>query len=322
MHGCGNHFIVVTHSNWIPYVTNAGLSEATLVANLCCLGNGVGADGLLVIRPNENGNSHPKGVDMRILNADGSEAEMCGNGARCAAAFAFHRGMSDGSPEFPLHTLAGVHDCRVHVSERSTPQQPVDGPSHTTLQKETMVTVTFPLSEPALRHLPPDFIRALPPCFECCRELIQGIYFVNTGVPHVVVILCRETSDIWWVTTDIADMGRFLRHHAAFCESNGANVDFIMPDLGRDEDDHSSQTIPRLKIRTYERGVEAETQACGTGCMAGATCYASYTGNPSEFAFQMQTRGGYTLICRTEGTSRRCSMSGPSVLVFEGVIEG
>jgi diaminopimelate epimerase len=176
----------------------------------------VGADGLLLIEDDEE-------VDFswRFFNSDGSEAEMCGNAARCVARLAYLDGIA--GQDLTFRTIAGP----IHAS--------VNGAM-------VRVDLTRPL------HLDPSFNLEL----EKDGRITAG--FVFTGVPHTVIHLKdRELEEL-----DVARLGREIRFHPRFSPA-GTNVNFIRV-LDR-------QTI---EIRTYERGVEAETLACGTGAAAAA----------------------------------------------------
>jgi len=174
----------------------------------------------------------------RFFNADGSPAEMCGNGARCAARFAFIRGIAAADMRF--ETEAGVIHARVD-------------------EPRVRVKMTDPHGlRPAVR-----------------LALASGpleVSAINTGVPHVVVM----TPDL--ENTDVRGLGREIRRHPEFAPA-GTNADFIRaaPDGG-------------IAIRTYERGVEDETLACGTGAVAGALVAALLLNLPSPV--EVTTRSG------------------------------
>lgn len=174
---------------------------------------GIGADGVLVLEK-----SKVADIKMRIFNADGSEAEMCGNGARCAALFAAR------SKEISLETLAGI--IKAEVSKD---------------------TVRINLTEPkGLKLNIPINVNG--------RKL--RVNFINTGVPHAVIFV-SGIEDI-----DVDAIGKAVRYHKEFAPK-GTNVNFVEP-LGKGA----------IRIRTYERGVEGETLACGTGSTASALIFA------------------------------------------------
>jgi diaminopimelate epimerase len=208
MSGCGNDFILIDNREMaVPEDDPAGFA-----AKICRRRVSVGADGLILIE-----RSATADFKWRFFNADGSAADMCGNGARCAALFAFLRGIAGAGMAF--ETGAGTIRARV------------DG----------------------------EFIRiSIPDPSDLCLEYeirLNGeaytVSSIHTGVPHLVV----SVPDLDAVP--VAALGRALRFHPAFGPA-GTNVNFIS------EDDDA------LAVRTYERGVEDETLACGTGSTAAA----------------------------------------------------
>ena len=156
-------------------------------------------------------------------------------------------------------------------------------------------SITIQLTDPQDMKL-----NAVPPS----ATLPVPVHFVNTGVPHAVAFLDR-VEDI-----DIMKLGAHLRYHEAFAPA-GTNANF------------ACVLAPQhLKLRTYERGVEAETLACGTGMTATALLHAEITGAPSPI--QLDVAGGCTLSVGFEKTSdgsyRHITLTGPAVVVFEGTI--
>ncbi len=185
-----------------------------MIPKVCARAQSVGADGMIFIEP-----SSVADFRWRFFNSDGSEAEMCGNGGRCAARFAYEKGIASSSMAF--ETLAGVVRAQV-----------LDG-------GVVKVQLTRPHGWRWKEKLKVD------------GEWIE-YSFVNTGVPHVVITV----EDVEKV--DVSGLGRKIRFHPLFSPA-GTNVDFVQ-ELGGD----------RLVMRTYERGVEEETLACGTGAAAAA----------------------------------------------------
>ncbi len=191
---------------------------------LCDRHHGIGADGVLVLERSTRAD-----VRMRVFNSDGSEAEMCGNGARCVARFVseWPARVRRGSPrEVTIDTAAGTLRAVVR-NGRIRMQWPA--PTDLRLAVE----------------IPVDGKRLQAAC-------------VNTGVPHTVVPV-RSLE-----TVEVNRIGRLLRYHKAFAP-RGTNVDFIQAD---------ARDPSRLHVRTYERGVEEETLACGTGVVASAVVHA------------------------------------------------
>jgi len=222
----GNDFVVIKEREV------KSLKPGLFAKKICDRKFGVGADGLLLL-----GNSKKAGVRMRIFNADGSEAEMCGNGARCAAFYA-KTGISKG-----IETKAGI----IHALVSND-------------------TVKIKLTEP-------KNIRLNIPLKVVGRAM--KVNFLNTGVPHAVIFVQGLDK------VNVSLVGRYIRYHRRFAPK-GTNVNFIEV-LGEDS----------VAIRTYERGVEDETLACGTGSTASAIIFAlrGAKGNP----IKLKTRGGETL---------------------------
>ena len=186
---------------------------SSLARRLCQADKKEGTDGLLVLEQSKNAD-----IKMRIFNSDGSEAQMCGNGARCVAYYLKNHDSRTG--ELKLETIAGTVEAEI-------------------TKKEVKVKLTNPK----------DIKLNLP--LEVNERKIH-VSFINTGVPHVVVFV----NNIRII--DVNYIGSLVRNHEKF-QPEGANVDFVEV-LGPDS----------LKIRTFERGVESETLACGTGAVASA----------------------------------------------------
>ena len=209
MSGTGNDFIIIDNRDQL--VEDDGLTE--FIRQVCRRKMSVGADGLILIESSDKADFR-----WRFFNSDGSLAEMCGNGARCAARFAYLNGIAGENVSF--ETEAGIIDGQV---------------------KGGVAKVKIP--DPADLRL--DFI----------VDLESGpltVSSVNTGVPHVVVM--QDSVE----KVDVFGLGREIRYHEAFAPA-GTNVNFIC-----------RQKHGQLAIRTYERGVEDETLACGTGSIASA----------------------------------------------------
>jgi diaminopimelate epimerase len=231
----GNDFLVMER----PRERN--LSLRALAEEACQRKFGVGADGLLVLE-----RSLKADVRMRVFNADGSEAEMCGNGARCVALFVARRP----SPvarrrQIKIETKAGIIDSEVkgeNVKIRLTDS------------KKMRLNIPLKLNNRTIR-----------------------VNFINTGVPHTVIFV-EGIEKI-----DVSGLGRQLRYHKFFAPK-GTNVDFV--------EVVNNNTI---KIRTYERGVEDETLACGTGAVAAALITDYRLPITDYHKINVHTQGGETL---------------------------
>lgn len=232
MSGSGNDFIIIDNRRAV--VPEARLHQ--LVVGACRRKLSVGADGLILIEPSQT-------VDFqwRFFNADGSVAEMCGNGARCAARFAHLQGIA--GRRLAFETLAGT--IHADVGEDAVKIRMTD-------PTDLKSGVALNLEGTTLR-----------------------VGHINTGVPHVVVAV----EDVDGV--DVASTGRRIRYHAAFAPA-GTNANFV-----------SFGQAGEIFIRTYERGVEGETLACGTGNVAAALILSHDRGLTSPVT--LTTRSGSKL---------------------------
>ncbi len=237
MTGAGNDFIVI--DNREGCLPEAGRGER--LAAWCRRRLDIGADGVLLLEPPRSTTTHFR---MRYYNADGREAESCGNGARCLARFAYLIGAAPARMAFD--TLAGPYRAEV-----------LEG------------------GDVMLHLAPPRRLRqGLPISIEPLA--LERIDAIDTGVPHAVVFV-RGLGEV-----NVDRWGREIRHHPLFAP-DGTNVNFAEP-------------LPdgRIAVRTFERGVEAETLACGTGAVAVALLAALK--GLAEPPVVIQTSGGPTLI--------------------------
>lgn len=211
MSGSGNDFIMIDHRK--PVIAPEEIKE--FVAKVCRRGLSVGADGVIFVEPSDQAD-----YKWHYYNADGGEVEMCGNGSRCVARFAYLQKIAPA--KHTIETLAGAVQAEV-------------------LGGGERVRVRLP--DPTGLHLDLKI--------EIEGKTYTG-HFVNTGVPHVVYLV----DDV--ETVDLVRLGRATRHHPLFAP-RGTNANFI-----------TVTDRQNLQIRTYERGVEDETLACGTGAIAAA----------------------------------------------------
>ena len=260
MSGSGNDFIIIDNREEI-------LPEGNLdkfIVNVCRRKLSAGADGMILIE-----NSKEMDFQWRFFNSDGSRAEMCGNGARCAARFAF------------LNKIAG--------------SKMVFGTDAGPIQASVMQTkVKIRMTDPHDYH--PDIVLDIDG-----RQVTLDA--INTGVPHAVMTV----DDIEGV--NVIDIGRKIRNHKDFAPA-GTNVNFIAP--GKEN---------ALFIRTYERGVEGETLACGTGSVAGALVHALNTGLDSPV--DMITRSGSRLTIYYKVAGKACSdvyMEGDARVIYTATL--
>jgi len=249
MHGAGNDFVMIDDRGG-----DFPADARSAVAAIAPRGVGIGCEGVILVQRSDRADFR-----MRFFNPDGSEADMCGNGARCVAAFARDIGAARGD-RMRFETRAGVVEAEIVGPE--------------------LVKVALP--DP--------------------KGL--GENFVNSGVPHAIV----PVDDL--AAADVAGEGRRIRFSGKFAP-DGTNVDFV------------AYSPPNaLSIRTYERGVEAETGACGTGAVAAALVGVAQHG--LSFPVRVETALGYELA--VDGSWDGCrfssiTLAGPVKRVFDGVVD-
>jgi diaminopimelate epimerase len=258
MSGSGNDFILIDNRQRILDGDRLG----DFVRRVCTRKISVGADGLILIEPSDRVHFR-----WRFFNADGSEAEMCGNGGRCAARFAVLRGIA---PErLSFETLAGIIEAEVHGRQ-----------------------VKLQMVQPWGMEL--DLTVGIDGQEHC-------LHFINSGVPHAVEIV----ADVSRVA--VADLGGKIRFHPRF-QPAGTNANFVQPIARR-----------HLKVRTYERGVEGETLACGTGAVASALIAAAKGLVDSPVAVETTGQEVLNIHFISKGKSyERVFLEGDTRLVYEG----
>lgn len=262
MNGAGNDFIVIDNRD-----LKTNLDTETIEA-LCDRHRGIGADGLLAVEPAENGADYK----FRYYNADGGEAEMCGNGARCFGRFTAHLA-NEVKDSVTFETIAGTLTAdMIGADVRIAMSDPFD------LELDTDVKI---------------------------NSLSAPIHFINTGVPHAVAIV-ENLQEL-----DVIKNGAAIRYHEKFAPK-GTNANFLQ-----------AIAPSHIAIRTYERGVEGETLACGTGMCAAAIIHHLKTGDPSPI--KVDVAGGDTLEIGFEPNGKdgfkNVTLQGPADFVFEGQIE-
>lgn len=260
MHGARNDFVLFDdRCGKFP------VDDREFITHIAARHSGIGAEGVILIQKSETSDFF-----MKFFNPDGGTAEMCGNGARCAALLAFELGIA--GKTMTIETLAGQLRAQV-------------------MQKGVRLWMTTPTDwklDEAL-HLEG-------------RHLTYG--FVNTGVPHVVM----RTGDLRDV--DVQEVGSAVRRHRSFATA-GTNVSFMQ-----------IVSDGRLSVRTYERGVEAETLACGTGVTACGLIAAK--NGWVKLPVEVETLSGDILVVNgvlTEEGARDVTLTGPAEHVFKGEVE-
>ncbi len=261
MTGAGNDFVVID---------NRALQHTLStdeIGWLCDRHFGIGADGLLAVEPADEPSADFR---MRYYNADGGEAEMCGNGARCFARFV--QALRRIDPQRVRFTTPAGIITAVYVGD------------------DVRINLTAP-TETRL-HQRADF---------GWGEI--AYHFMNTGVPHTVVYVPDAEQ------VDIVAQGRAIRQSPIF--PRGTNVNFVqVVDAGN------------LVVRTYERGVEDETLACGTGVVASALLSNLVHGH--ALPLRVKVRGGDVLAvdARRDGdVFDDVTLTGPATEVFAGEIK-
>jgi diaminopimelate epimerase len=259
MQGCGNDFLFVD-----AIKTIARGFTASEVRFYCDRHFGVGADGLVVLRKGESTD-----VVWDFYNSDGSEAEMCGNAARCAVRYVSERYLPD--EVVSIETKAGVIKGRLLSGN----------------QVEVALTqknFEFQYTEHILE----------------IEGNVYQVFCTNTGVPHAVL----EVKDL--VTFPIARVGRQIQAHPLF-KKEGTNVTFFQRLVAN-----------RVLSTTFERGVEGETLACGTGAAAAALVFSKTYAEP--LPVNVTVPGG-ELKVDLSPMSRVLLLSGPAEYVFEVEVE-
>jgi diaminopimelate epimerase len=260
MNGAGNDFILIDNR-----VGDVRLGRSQ-IAQLCDRHRGIGADGVLLLENPTN----TADFRMRYFNADGGEAEMCGNGARCFARFV--NKVAAAKEEISFETQAGVIFAELKGD-----------------------LVTLGMTEPTDLRLKMN----VP-----VGDENKTVHFINSGVPHVVIPVPNINA------VDVCQEGAEIRYHKTFSPS-GANVNFI-----------EKRSPRKIAIRTYERGVEDETLACGTGIVASALIFGATEG--CQGPITVLARGGDELEVgfeRNRDQFHDVTLTGPAEFVFEGTIE-
>ncbi|HET6559308.1 MAG TPA: diaminopimelate epimerase [Prolixibacteraceae bacterium] len=270
MHGLGNDFIFLNDIDLTKYDLHK------LAIQLCNRNTGIGADGIVLILPSKKAD-----VRMRIVNADGSEADMCGNAIRCFAKLVYETGMIQ-KESFKIETFAGiiipeliieddiVQAVRVNMGEPKLKRAdiPMTG-------KKTATAIHFPLK---------------------IGKKTFHITSLLMGVPHTMVFVDNLDE------VDIVGIGRQIEKHAAF--PKGTNVNFVEV-INQEE----------IKLRTWERGA-GSTLACGTGSCASAVASALNGKTGKQVTVHLAL--GDLFI---DWSNEHVYMTGPATNVFSGEIE-
>lgn len=251
--GCGNDFIVIDNRTGI-----FPKSDPLLIQRLCARRTGIGADGVILLE-----NSTETDYRMRIFNADGGEAEMCGNGIRCLTKFLQEIGIL--APHFLFETGGGKVRTVLSGSTVSA-----EMPAVSEIKWNLKLTIKN-------------------------KEL--NIHSLNTGVPHAVIFVDNLKCN------SLMEVAPEIRHHPHFGKA-GTNVNFAQL-IGRN-----------VHLRTYERGVEDETLACGTGATAVAIATAKQYGIPSPIS--VIPASGDAMEIAFNSSYEKIILSGPAHQIYKG----
>jgi len=273
MHGLGNDFVVVdcvSHPYNIEQLVNAA-------AFLCDRHFGIGGDGLILVMPSQHGDFR-----MRIINSDGSEPEMCGNGIRCFARYVYEHGLTD-KTTFTVETLAGLIVPVLSLEEGRVSGVCVDM-GEPRLQREQI-----PMNGPA------GTVENEP-----LQVADQTFYVtaVSMGNPHAVIFV--DDVDAF----PVEQYGPLVETNPIFPRKT--NVEFVQVD-----------TPQHIKMRVWERGAGI-TLACGTG--ACATLVAAVITGHAERTATVELPGGPLQITWSEADNR-IYMTGPAEEVFSGTVQ-
>ena len=272
MHGCGNDYIYIDVSQ---HPIDAPQEAAVKWSDRH---KGIGSDGLVLIDKSPDSRAD---YSMRIFNADGSEAMMCGNASRCIGKYLYERGLTT-KTEIHLLTLSGIKVLSLHVKDN------------------IVESVTVDMGEPVFEDK-----NLFNPILAQSQSLPLALWrgdggeagtFVSMGNPHYVIF--TENVD------QVGETGRGLEYHPAFPQR--CNIEFA-----RIEADGS------IRTRVWERG-SGITQACGTG--ACATAVAAFKTGRAGRTSQIVMDGG-TLSIEWRESDNHVYMTGPAAFVFDGEAE-
>ncbi len=270
MHGAGNDYIYVNTFRY-PISNPEEVSIRWSAPH-----TGIGSDGLVLIGPSEKAD-----FSMRIFNADGSEAMMCGNASRCIGKYVYENKLTD-KKEVTLETLSGIKILKLHIKE------------------DKVTAVTVDMGMPFLQNkqqLATESGGMIAGLIEA-----EGISYIGTfvcmGNPHVVIFVDSIEE------TNVSKVGPVLEHHPLFPER--VNVEFAQV-LANGE----------IRMRVWERG-SGITQACGTG--ACATAVAAAVNNKAGRTSKIIMDGG-DLTIEWKEQDNHVYMTGPATKVFDGIIE-
>ncbi|MBK8480345.1 MAG: diaminopimelate epimerase [Proteobacteria bacterium] len=279
LHGLGNDFILLDgREHPLP----EWVGDPSYVKRLCDRRRGIGADGLLLVLPTILELADAR---MRVLNADGSEPQMCGNGLRCAAKYLHdHAPGPNAELLLRIETQAGIRPCQLQLAPNGL---------------VAIVRADMGRPEFARETLP---MRGSGPFVEEALDL-EGLPLIGTalslGNPHFVTFV-EDQRDLRALA---AGAGPRVEQHAAFPQRT--NVEFV-------------RVTPEgaLEVSVWERGCGL-TEACGTGACAAAAAAIATRRVPGDAAIEVRLPGG-TLMIEAEAALARIWMAGPAEEVYSG----
>lgn len=274
MHGAGNDYIYVDTQKYdVPDPSAAAIAWSDRHT-------GIGSDGLVLIGKPYGGVDAD--FSMRIFNADGSEAKMCGNASRCIGKYLYERRLTD-KTTIRLQTLSGVKILKLHLVGNETPETKVE-------------SVTVDMLAPSFR-VPEQYAETVGGVLTVGSRTFHGT-FVSMGNPHFVCFV----DDI--DTLDVARYGSAMEYATAFPER--CNIEFA-----------ELKSDGTIRTRVWERG-SGITMACGTGACATAVA-AAVTGRALRRSIIAMDGG--TLHIEWNEADGHVYMTGPAAFVFDGEIE-
>jgi len=271
MQAAGNDYI------YIDCFQQSVSSPSELSVQLSNRHFGIGSDGIILIGPSDHAD-----FSMRIFNADGSQAQMCGNGIRCVGKYVYEKGLTK-KRSVTVDTLAGV----------KTLQLSVDGEDHVSRISVAMGTPELePEHIPVNRTQLAELERMLQE-----KKIAESVFPVSMGNPHCILFV-RNAFE-----APVETIGPMAEKHSAFPER--ANIEFV-----------EVVDEAHLKVRVWERG-SGETLACGTGACASAVAAVLKKGASSKVSVTLP--GGTLQICYDRGTGQ-VVLQGGAEFVFDGTL--
>ena len=282
MQGCGNDYV---------YIDGTGQDTSRLtpevIQRLSDRHFGIGGDGVIVI---ERGRPGISDFEMVMYNADGSRAEMCGNGIRCVGAYVYNMGLTD-RRDLLVESMGSVKSLTLYTDD-----------------SDRVNRVRVDMGEPILRAA--DIPVVIPGISPDARVMDHEMTVasrtwrmsaVSMGNPHAVILLPQgETPD----ALSLPDIGPLFERHAFFPKR--VNTEFV-----------SVMDRAHVRMRVWERGT-GETLACGTGCCA--TAVACVLNGVTDRHVTVSVLGG-EIECEWDEETGHVYMTGPATTVFDGEID-